>query len=100
MTDNKINKKNNTKKDLKIKKTVALKYDHNKDQAPKIIASGRGDLAEKILKKAREENIPIKEDKDIVEVLAQLNIGDEIPEDLYSVIAEILRFFYKLEDLS
>lgn len=83
----------------KLKKTVALKYDHNKDTAPKVIASGKGSLAEKILKKAKKENIPIKEDKDIVQVLAELNVGDEIPEELYTVIAEILSFFYELEDL-
>ncbi|TDO78329.1 flagellar biosynthesis protein [Halanaerobium saccharolyticum] len=83
----------------KTKKTVALKYNQNTDQAPKIIASGRGSIAEQILKKAREENIPIKEDKDVVQVLAELNIGDEIPEELYTVIAEILSFFYDLEDL-
>ncbi|MFP4021314.1 MAG: EscU/YscU/HrcU family type III secretion system export apparatus switch protein [Halanaerobium sp.] len=81
------------------KKTVALKYDQNSDKAPKIIASGKGSIAEQIIKKARKENIPIKEDKDVVQVLAELNIGDEIPEELYTVIAEILSFFYKLEDL-
>ncbi|MFW6229786.1 MAG: EscU/YscU/HrcU family type III secretion system export apparatus switch protein [Halanaerobium sp.] len=86
-------------KNPKIKKTVALKYDQNTDRAPKIIASGRGSIAEQIIKKARKENIPIKEDKDVVQVLAELNIGDEIPEELYTVIAEILSFFYDLEDL-
>lgn len=86
------------KDNLKHKKTVALKYNKNTDQAPKIIATGKGSIAEKIIKKAREENIPIKEDKDIVQVLAELNIGDEIPKELYTVIAEILSFFYKLED--
>lgn len=82
-----------------LKKTVALKYDHTKDDAPKIIASGKGSLAEKILKKAKEKNIPIKENKDVVQVLAELNVGDEIPEELYTIIAEILSFFYDLEDL-
>lgn len=92
-------KNNNNSNKEKIKKTVALKYDQSLDNAPKIVASGQGNLAEKILKKAREENIPIKEDKDIVQVLAELNVGDEIPEELYVVIAEILSFFYDLEDL-
>jgi len=87
------------KDNLKTKKTVALKYNQNTDQAPKIIASGKGSIAEQIIKKAREENIPIKEDNDVVQVLAELNIGDEIPEELYTVIAEILSFFYELEDL-
>ena len=91
------NKKNNN--NSKIKKTVALKYDQRRDKAPKIIASGKGSIAEKIIKKAREENIPIKKDKDVVQVLAELNIGEEIPEELYTVIAEILSFLYDLEDL-
>lgn len=95
MANKKNNQKNNT-----LKKTVALKYDQNKDNAPRVIASAKGNIAEKILKKAREENIPIKEDKDIVQVLAELNVGDEIPEELYQVIAEILSFFYNLEDLN
>jgi flagellar biosynthesis protein len=89
----------NNKEQSKTKKTVALKYDQNTDQAPRIIASGRGSIAEQIIKKAREENIPIREDKDVVQVLAELNIGDQIPEELYTVIAEILSFFYDLEDL-
>lgn len=84
----------------KNKKTVALKYDQKNDQAPRIIASGKGSIAEMIIKKAKEENIPIKKDKDVVQVLAELNIGEQIPEELYTVIAEILSFFYDLEDLS
>lgn len=84
----------------KNKRTVALKYDQKTDQAPKIIASGKGNIAEMIIKKAKENNIPIKKDKDVVQVLAELNIGDEIPEELYTVIAEILSFFYDLEELS
>ncbi len=90
---------NKNKDNSKIKKTVALKYDQRRDNAPKIIASGKGSIAEKIIKKARKENIPIKEDKDVVQVLAELNIGEEIPEELYTVIAEILSFLYELEDL-
>lgn len=84
----------------KNKKTVALKYDQKNDQAPRIIASGKGSIAEMIIKKAKEENISIKKDKDVVQVLAELNIGEQIPEELYTVIAEILSFFYDLEDLS
>jgi flagellar biosynthesis protein len=87
------------KKNSETKKTVALKYNQNTDRAPKIISSGKGCIAEMIIKKARQENIPIREDKDVVQVLAELNIGDEIPEELYTVIAEILSFFYDLEDL-
>jgi len=92
-------KANDNNERPKTKKTVALKYNQNTDQAPRIIASGRGSIAEQIIKKAREENIPIREDKDVVQVLAELNIGDEIPKELYTVIAEILSFFYDLDDL-
>jgi len=88
-------KKNENKKT----KTAALKYNPEKDSAPRIVASGSGNIAEKILQKARQENIPIKEDRDLVEVLSRLNIGEEIPEELYAVIAEILSFFYKLDEL-
>jgi len=81
------------------KKTAALKYDVDRDQAPRIVALGSGSIAEKIIKTAKKENIPIKEDKDIVEILAKMNIGDQIPEELYTVIAEILSFFYELDEL-
>lgn len=90
---------NEKKRESKRKKTAALKYNPEKDKAPRIVASGSGNIAEKILEKARQENIPIKEDRDLVEVLSRLNVGEEIPEELYSVIAEILSFFYKLDEL-
>ncbi len=69
-----------------------------KDSAPKILAKGKGDIAEKILKKAEENNIPIQTDKDLVKTLLALEIGQEIPVDLYQVVAEILAFIYSLEE--
>lgn len=83
----------------KNKKAVALKYDIDQDDAPKIIAAGQGTIADNIIKKARENNIPIKENEDIVEILVKLNIGEEIPPELYRAIAEILNFIYRLEEL-
>ncbi len=80
------------------KMAAALGYDIEKDDAPKILARGRGEIAKKIIAKAKEEDIPIKEDKDIVRVLVQLDIGQEIPEELYQVVAEMLAFIYRLED--
>ncbi|MCC3145225.1 EscU/YscU/HrcU family type III secretion system export apparatus switch protein [Halanaerobium sp. Z-7514] len=85
---------------LKNKEAVALKYNHKKDNAPKITAKGRGLIAQKILEKAREAEIPIENNQDLVKVLAKLEIGDEIPEELYLVIAEMLSFFYDLNSLS
>ena len=89
---------NNNQENSDINKAAALKYDMEKDQAPKIIAKGTGDLAQKIVETAKEHDIPIQQDQDIVEVLTQMNLGEEIPEKLYSAIAEILSFIYQLEN--
>lgn len=78
---------------------VALKYNSEEDFAPIVIAKGRGEIAEEIIKKAKECEIPIKEDRDLVQVLLQLQLGEEIPEELYAVVAEILKFIYSLEEL-
>ena len=75
----------------KIKKAVALSYNKG-DIAPKVIAKGQGHLAEKIIEKAKEENVPIKEDEKISEVLTKLDLGEYIPQELYEAIAEILVF--------
>jgi len=76
----------------KIKKAAALKYEIGKDNAPKVIAKGKGIIAEKIIEIAKKENIPIYEDPDTVEILSSLDIGQEIPPELYEVIAEILAY--------
>ena len=89
------NKKNNNSQ---IKKAAALKYDIDRDEAPRVVAKGKGDIASKIVETAKEHDIPIKKDQDIVEVLTHLNIGEEIPEELYQAIAEILSFIYQLEE--
>ncbi|MBF8438139.1 EscU/YscU/HrcU family type III secretion system export apparatus switch protein [Halanaerobiaceae bacterium Z-7014] len=87
-----------TKKNNREQQAAALGYDLEKDSAPKILAKGKGDIAEKILKKAEENNIPIQTDKDLVKTLLALEIGQEIPVDLYQVVAEILAFIYSLEE--
>ncbi len=80
-----------------MKKAVAIGYDKDKDKAPKIIARGRGEMAEKILEKAAEYGIYIKEDKNLVELLDKFDIYQEIPEEMYEVIAEIFLYVYNLE---
>lgn len=75
---------------------VALKYRPNSDRAPEITAKGKGKVAEKIIEVARKHNIFIHEDPDLIEVLSQLDINDEIPPDLYAVVAELLAFVYSL----
>ena len=76
-------------------KAVALTYDGNK--APVVSASGSSELAEEILKIAREHEVPIYENEQLVETLAMLEVGDEIPELLYRTIAEIIAFVYLLK---
>lgn len=80
----------------KSKKAVALKYTNNQDTAPRLTAKGSGSVAERILALAKEHDIPIHEDRDMVEILSRMNIGDEIPEYLYKAIAEVLAYVYRL----
>ena len=89
-------KQNNLKN--KIKKAVALKYDSKKDSAPRVTAKGAGIIAEKILELAEKEGIPVTEDPDLVTALAQLDFYDEIPQELYRAVAEILAFAYRINN--
>ncbi len=80
----------------KPKKAAALTYQHGDDRAPRVVAKGRGTIAEKILETARKHGIPIKEDKTLVEILSSLDLYQEIPAELYRAVAEILAFVYAL----
>ena len=75
----------------KRKVSVALEYVPG-EEAPKIIASGKGVLAEKIIERAKEADVPVYEDSKLANTLSKLEIGDMIPPELYSVVAEILVF--------
>ena len=79
-----------------IKKAVALSYDRRADDAPTVAASGKGAVADRILDMARDAGIPVQQDPDLVEVLARVPVGDEIPVALYQAVAEILAFVYAL----
>ncbi len=81
----------------KIQKAVALLYEKEKDIAPRIVAKGYGEIAKKIIDLAKKHNLPIWEDKKLVELLIRLEIGEYIPAKLYKVVAEILSFIYKIE---
>ncbi len=78
------------------KKAVALRYDPEKDQAPRVVAKGRGYLAELILEVAREHGIPIREDAALVEALSRVELEAEIPPELYEAVAVILAWAYRL----
>ncbi len=76
----------------KVKTAVALSYDPNEDGAPKVIASGKGALAEKIIEEAGKNKIPVHQDDKLADTLSKLEIGEMIPPELYEVVAEILVF--------
>lgn len=82
----------------KVKTAVALEYNPEED-APKVIASGKGVLAERIIDKAKETDIPVHRDDKLAETLSKLEIGDMIPPELYEVVAEILVFVDAMDKL-
>lgn len=79
-------------------KAVAIVYDDKMAGAPKVVASGQGLLADKIVETARLAGVEIYEDENLVELLAKVPIGDEIPVELYQTVAEVLSFVYKVNE--
>ena len=77
-------------------KAVALKYDRKKDNAPRVIAKGRGEIAKKIIEVAQAHNLPLYEDKNLIQILEALDLETEIPPELYRAVAEVLSFIYRL----
>ncbi len=75
---------------------VAVRYDAQKEQSPRVVATGKGLIAEKILELAKQHNIPIYQDADLVELLAQVELFDEVPPELYTAVAEVLVWVYKV----
>lgn len=81
-----------------IKKAAAIKYDAS-DAAPQIIAKGKGIVADNILEKAGESEVPVYKDEELVDTLTKLDIGEYIPPELYKVVAEIMIFVSDLDKL-
>ncbi len=79
------------------KKAVAIKYERSSDSAPKVIAKGKNLIAEKIENIAKEHNIYIKKDENLVQDLYKLKINEEIPEELYEAVAKILVYIYNMD---
>ena len=75
----------------KPKQAIALSYDPE-DNAPRVVASGRGAVAERIIEKAQEADVPVHEDTKLANTLSRLEIGEAIPPELYEAVAEILVF--------
>lgn len=85
-------------KKQKLKQAVAIEY-NPLDMAPKIVATGRGAVAERIIEKAKESDVPIHEDEKLAGTLSKLDIGEYIPPELYEVVAEVLVFVDKMEKI-
>jgi flagellar biosynthesis protein len=84
------------KHDNARKKAAALRYDHGRDQTPRVVAKGRGKLAEKIVELANQHQVPLVEDPNLVQMLEALEVNAEIPPQLYHAVAEVLAFVYRL----
>ncbi|MDI3472420.1 MAG: flagellar biosynthesis protein [Thermotogaceae bacterium] len=81
-----------------IPKAVALRYDRELEEAPRIIAQGKGEIAKKIIEIALENNIPIHEDPVLADILLDLEYYSEIPEELYRIVAKVLILVYEIEN--
>ncbi len=79
------------------RKAVALKYDDEKSSAPVIVASGLGHMAEKIVEVANQADVPVYEDNSLATVLSQLELGAQIPEEVYKAVVEIYVFFLNFQ---
>ncbi|QGG56673.1 hypothetical protein GE073_14495 [Paenibacillus sp. B01] len=75
---------------------VALRYDPA-EGAPSVVAKGKGQLADEIVQRARENGVPVQEDRSLVEVLSKLDLNQQIPAELYELVAELLSFIYQTD---
>lgn len=80
----------------KMKKAAALSYKEGQD-APIVTALGKGEIAERIIRTAEENDVPIFENENLVSTLIHLDLGQQIPQELYSVVAEVLVFISDVE---
>lgn len=78
------------------KTAAALKYRVGEDPAPRLVAKGMGIIAEKIIEAAKEAGVPIQEDPDLAALLMTLNIDEVIPPEMYTAVAEVLAFIYRM----
>ncbi|MBF0108496.1 MAG: EscU/YscU/HrcU family type III secretion system export apparatus switch protein [Magnetococcales bacterium] len=81
---------------LSRRQAVALRYQRGKDSSPRVTASGRGRIAEIIMKKAEDAGVTLMEDPDLVAVLGKIPVGQTIPPQLYRAVAEVLAYVYRI----
>jgi len=78
------------------RKAAALRYAQHKEDAPRVVAKGRGKMAERIIALAQEHQVPLVEDRQLIQMLEALDVDTEIPAELYQAVAEVLVFVYRL----
>ncbi|MDR2583281.1 MAG: EscU/YscU/HrcU family type III secretion system export apparatus switch protein [Fibromonadaceae bacterium] len=81
-----------------MKLAVALKHELGKPDAPRVVASGRGSFAERIIEKAVENEIPIHKDDNLASLLSKVSVPSFIPEELFEAVARVLAFVYRIND--
>jgi flagellar biosynthesis protein len=85
---------------MKKQEAVALKYDREKDKAPRVTAKGKGKSAQKIIELAELHNIAIKKDEDLLELLSKVELDKEVPAEMYKAVAEVFTFIYSMTKTS
>lgn len=91
MINEKMKQNLENKKDEEILLATALEYD-TKEEVPKVVASGKGHVAEKIIEEGKKEDIQIYQDKELANLMKNLDVGEQIPPSLYNVVAQVLVF--------
>lgn len=79
---------------------IALRYDVERDKAPLILATGKGPIADEIIRVAEDNKIPLYEDPELSKLLSKLELDTEIPAELYVLVAEVLFFVYRLDRMA
>jgi len=80
------------------RRAIALRYERAREEAPRVVASGRGPVAEAILGFARAHGVPLHQDADLVELLGACELGEPISPELYEVVAQLLAFLYRTNE--
>jgi flagellar biosynthesis protein len=79
-------------------KAVALKYRAYEENAPKVIAKGKGEIAKKIIEKAKEFDVPLFQNEELANMLLNVEVNEEIPPKMYEAVVEVFIWLYKLEE--
>ena len=85
---------------MKKKEAIALEYDNAKQSAPKVTAKGKGRTAVKIIELAKENDIPIEKDEVLIELLSNIELDHEVPQEMYKTVAEVFSFIYRITNKS